>query len=54
VTWLPIVDAKKMEKILLHLGFAAVRQKGSPSSTGMPMVERRRFLIMRDVIDLAR
>jgi predicted RNA binding protein YcfA (HicA-like mRNA interferase family) len=29
VTRLPIVDAKTMEKILLHLGFAAVRQKGS-------------------------
>jgi predicted RNA binding protein YcfA (HicA-like mRNA interferase family) len=29
VTRLPIVDAKKMEKILSHLGFAAVRQKGS-------------------------
>ena len=29
MTRLPIVDAKKLEKILLHLGFAAVRQKGS-------------------------
>jgi predicted RNA binding protein YcfA (HicA-like mRNA interferase family) len=29
VTRLPIVDAKKLEKILLHLGFNAVRQKGS-------------------------
>ena len=26
---LPIVNFKKMEKILLHLGFVAVRQKGS-------------------------
>lgn len=26
---LPIVDFKKMEKVLLRLGFAVVRQKGS-------------------------
>ena len=26
---LPIVDSKKMEKILIRLGFAMVRQKGS-------------------------
>ncbi|MDC8450129.1 MAG: type II toxin-antitoxin system HicA family toxin [Nitrospira sp.] len=26
---LPIVDSKKMEKVLLRLGFAIVRQKGS-------------------------
>lgn len=26
---LPIVDCKKMEKVLLRLGFAVVRQKGS-------------------------
>jgi predicted RNA binding protein YcfA (HicA-like mRNA interferase family) len=26
---LPIVDALTMEKVLLHLGFAATRQKGS-------------------------
>ncbi len=29
MTRLPVVDAKKMEKALLRLGFAAVRQKGS-------------------------
>lgn len=29
MTRLPIVDAKTMEKILLRLGFARVRQKGS-------------------------
>jgi predicted RNA binding protein YcfA (HicA-like mRNA interferase family) len=26
---LPVVSAKQMEKLLLHLGFEAVRQKGS-------------------------
>ena len=26
---LPIVNARTMEKVLLHLGFAPVRQKGS-------------------------
>ena len=26
---LPVVNFKKMEKILFHLGFVAVRQKGS-------------------------
>ncbi len=26
---LPIVDARTMEKLLLHLGYSAVRQKGS-------------------------
>ncbi len=26
---LPVVNFKKMEKIVLHLGFVAVRQKGS-------------------------
>lgn len=29
MTRLPIVDYKVMEKVLLHLGFQAVRQKGS-------------------------
>jgi predicted RNA binding protein YcfA (HicA-like mRNA interferase family) len=29
VSRLPIVDSKKMEKVLLRLGFAMVRQKGS-------------------------
>ena len=29
MTRLPIVDCKTMEKILLRLGFASVRQKGS-------------------------
>jgi predicted RNA binding protein YcfA (HicA-like mRNA interferase family) len=29
MTRLPVVDAKTMEKALLRLGFAAVRQKGS-------------------------
>jgi len=29
VSRLPIVDCKKMEKVLLRLGFAMVRQKGS-------------------------
>jgi len=29
VTRLPIVDAKTMDKMLLHLGFERVRQKGS-------------------------
>ena len=29
MTRLPIVDARTMEKVLLHLGFAAVRRKGS-------------------------
>jgi predicted RNA binding protein YcfA (HicA-like mRNA interferase family) len=26
---LPIVDAKRMERVLLHAGFSAIRQKGS-------------------------
>jgi predicted RNA binding protein YcfA (HicA-like mRNA interferase family) len=29
MTKLPIVDAKTMEKVLVRLGFAPVRQKGS-------------------------
>jgi len=29
MTKLPIVDARTMEKVLVHLGFSAVRQKGS-------------------------
>jgi predicted RNA binding protein YcfA (HicA-like mRNA interferase family) len=29
MTKLPIVDARTMEKVLLQLGFASVRQKGS-------------------------
>lgn len=29
MTRLPIVDFRVMEKVLLHLGFRAVRQKGS-------------------------
>lgn len=29
MTRLPIVDFKTMEKVLLHLGFKVVRQKGS-------------------------
>ena len=29
MTRLPIVNFKTMEKVLLHLGFEAVRQKGS-------------------------
>ena len=29
MTRLPIIDFKTMEKVLLHLGFQAVRQKGS-------------------------
>lgn len=29
MTRLPIVDFKRMEKVLLYLGFQAVRQKGS-------------------------
>jgi predicted RNA binding protein YcfA (HicA-like mRNA interferase family) len=29
MTKLPIVDFKKMEKVLLRLGFVSVRQKGS-------------------------
>jgi predicted RNA binding protein YcfA (HicA-like mRNA interferase family) len=29
VSRLPIVDSKKMEKVLLRLGFAMARQKGS-------------------------
>jgi predicted RNA binding protein YcfA (HicA-like mRNA interferase family) len=29
MTRLPVVDAKKMDKALTRLGFAAVRQKGS-------------------------
>jgi predicted RNA binding protein YcfA (HicA-like mRNA interferase family) len=29
VSRLPIVDCKKMEKVLLRLGFSIVRQKGS-------------------------
>jgi len=29
MTRLPIVDSKTMEKVLLHLGFKKVRQKGS-------------------------
>ena len=29
MTRIPIVDFKKMEKVLLHLGFETVRQKGS-------------------------
>jgi predicted RNA binding protein YcfA (HicA-like mRNA interferase family) len=29
MTRLPVVDAKKMDKALARLGFAAVRQKGS-------------------------
>jgi len=29
VTRLPIIDFKTMDKVLLHLGFQAVRQKGS-------------------------
>jgi len=29
MTRLPVVDFKTMEKVLLHLGFQVVRQKGS-------------------------
>ena len=29
MTHLPIVDFKTMEKVLLHLGFQVIRQKGS-------------------------
>ena len=29
MTKLPIADARTMERVLVHLGFAAVRQKGS-------------------------
>ena len=29
MTRLPVVDSKTMEKVLLHLGFKRVRQKGS-------------------------
>jgi predicted RNA binding protein YcfA (HicA-like mRNA interferase family) len=29
VTKLPVIDARAMERVLLGLGFAAVRQKGS-------------------------
>jgi predicted RNA binding protein YcfA (HicA-like mRNA interferase family) len=29
VSRLPIVDARSMERVLFHLGFQAVRQKGS-------------------------
>ncbi len=29
MTRLPVVDSKTMEKLLLHLGFKRVRQKGS-------------------------
>ena len=29
MTRLPVVNFKRMEKVLLHLGFQAVRQKGS-------------------------
>lgn len=29
MTKLPIVEARTMEKVLVHLGFAKVRQKGS-------------------------
>ncbi len=29
MTKLQLIDAKKMEKLLLHLGFARTRQKGS-------------------------
>jgi len=29
VSRLPIIDSKKMEEVLLRLGFAMVRQKGS-------------------------
>lgn len=29
MTRLPVADCKKMESILLHLGFQAVRRKGS-------------------------
>jgi predicted RNA binding protein YcfA (HicA-like mRNA interferase family) len=29
MTRIPIVDFRKMEKVLLYLGFAPVRQKGS-------------------------
>jgi predicted RNA binding protein YcfA (HicA-like mRNA interferase family) len=44
MTRLPIVDAKTMEKALLRLGFAAVRQKGSHVFY-RPTAEQRRCRI---------
>jgi hypothetical protein len=42
---LPIVGARKMEQVLLHLGFAAVRQTAATSSTAILMVAPRRCRI---------
>ena len=36
MTRLPVVDAKKMERLLLKLGFEVVRQKGSHRSFRHP------------------
>jgi hypothetical protein len=48
MTRLPIVDFKKMEKVLRRLGFEAVRQKGAHIFYRHPMEEPQPFQIIRE------
>ena len=50
---LPIVDAKTMERVLLHLGFAKTRQRGSHAFYAIPMVVPPRFPTIRAAISPA-
>jgi predicted RNA binding protein YcfA (HicA-like mRNA interferase family) len=43
MTKLPVTDARTMEKVLVNLGFAAVRQKGSQFSIAMSTDALRPF-----------